>query len=164
MLTVTEVAARTGATDRTVRRWCESGKLSATRTLTGWTVMAGDLSAFLGRRDRPVSADGHSEDGHRPVGPDSPSDLSAIVSLVRELQQQVIVATSAAAMWQGRASVLQERVTALEAQVEQLRALPAPPPGVPEDTPQRESDARPPEPVQAPAGPRRRPWWAFWAA
>jgi hypothetical protein len=50
--------------------------------------------------------------------------------------------SAAAAMWR-------ERCRILEAQVEQLRALPAPPPDVPQDASGRDSDARPPEPVQA---------------
>ena len=42
----------------------------------------------------------------------------------------------------------QERCRVLEAQVEQLRALPAPPPDVPSDAPQRESDVVSPDRTQ----------------
>jgi tetratricopeptide (TPR) repeat protein len=87
-----------------------------------------DLTAFLEDRDRPIPADGHSRDGRRPDGQAGPTDLSALVDLVRELQAKA----EACAYWQGRALVLEAELAAAR---EQLRALPAP--DGPVDAPER---------------------------
>ena len=114
---MSEVADRAGATDRTVRRWCESGKLAATAPLTGWTVMSEDLSAFVGRRDWPVPADGHSTNGHRPAGREGPPDLSDLGDLVRELPAAGDRHELRGRDVAGAGGVLQERVAVLEAQL-----------------------------------------------
>jgi hypothetical protein len=145
-LSVQDVAHQAAVSDRTVRRWLASGKLAGTLTADGWTVEASDLASFLANRsDRPTGPDGQvaGSDGH----------LAVLVGHVRDLERQLLDAAAAAAMYQ-------ERCRMLEAQVEQLRALPAP--DVPQDAPQRGSGGPTPEPVREPAAARKRPWWRVW--
>ena len=78
-----------------------------------------------------------------------------LARLLTDTQAELVQTAAAAAMWQ-------ERCRVLEAQVEQLRALPAPPSDAPPDAPRRESDAARVEPVQEPARLGRRPWWRVW--
>lgn len=50
MLTVTDLVARTGKSERTVRQWCASGRWPSARQLTGgrWVVNAEDLEEAVG--------------------------------------------------------------------------------------------------------------------
>lgn len=55
MLTVADVSRRTGASARTVQRWCASGILPCTKVGRFVRIEAGDLVAFL-RRHKVESA------------------------------------------------------------------------------------------------------------
>jgi excisionase family DNA binding protein len=134
-LTVQEAAERASVSDRSVRRWIADGVLPATRGRHGWTVADEDLAAFLAavrptddRDGQPAEArtSAVSADGQRT------SETSALAALLREAIERAERNASAAAMWQARAELL-------HAQVEQLRALPPPPPDVPQDAPERDS-------------------------
>jgi hypothetical protein len=144
-LTLAQDLGGLGVSVDTIRRRVRRGELQARQVPTqhgpAWRVSLG-TGATMG-----------STPTHAPLG-----DL---VAMLPELTERAERNAAAAALWQGRAQVLEAELGQAR---EQLRALPAPPPGVPQDAPQRESDAATVEPVQDPATPRRRPWWAFWAA
>jgi excisionase family DNA binding protein len=46
-LTVDEVAARLRVAPKTVRRWCASGQLKASRAGRPWRIKPADLEAFM---------------------------------------------------------------------------------------------------------------------
>lgn len=46
-LTVEEVAAKLRVNPKTVRRWCQAGKLIATRAGRLWRIKPADLDAFM---------------------------------------------------------------------------------------------------------------------
>jgi len=56
-LTTGKVATRIGVSRETVRRWCQSGTLKATRAAglqnSPWRIQENDLSAFIAGQDRP---------------------------------------------------------------------------------------------------------------
>jgi excisionase family DNA binding protein len=144
-----EAARLLGKPERTIRRWAAQGKLPATRTVDGWLVEI----------DGQVAATDHAATGQT-VGHDAASGGQLAVVPAAHLAA-LEARAEASAFLAGRLQVLQERVAVLEAQ---LRALPAPAPDVPQGAPQRESErsSREPVPVQEPAKPRTRAWWAFW--
>jgi hypothetical protein len=80
--------------------------------------------------------------------------LAELVTLVRDLQADVVRHAAAAAMYQ-------ERCRVLEAQVDQLRALPAPTDRL-ADAPRRESDVVGRDRPQTPAPSPKRAWWRLW--
>jgi hypothetical protein len=83
--------------------------------------------------------------------------LDVLVEHVRDLEAQLLARTEAAALWQARAQLLEERVAVLE---EQLRALPAP--DVPGDPPSGPRANGTTESTQEANQGQRRAWWRFW--
>jgi excisionase family DNA binding protein len=142
-LTLAQAAEVLGVSVDTIRRRVRRGELQARQVPTqhgpAWRVSLGN-GATVG-----------STPMHAPLG-----DL---VAMLRELTERAERNAAAAALWQGRAQVLEAELAQAR---EQLRALPAPPPDMPQDAPQRESGAVSPEPTPPPAAGRRRPWWRFW--
>jgi Helix-turn-helix domain len=143
-----DAARLLGKPERTVRRWASQGKLPATRTADGWVV---EIDGQVAATDR---ADGHSSGHVAAADAATGGQLATVpVSFLRELQARA----EAAALWQGRAQVLEAELAAAR---EQLRALPAP--DVPVDALRADSDAAGPDRTRAPAARPRRPWWAVW--
>jgi hypothetical protein len=122
-------------------RWVPSG-----RAYEVWlpSVSANGHSTFQGSRDQGT----HGQGEHA-------ATMLELVHLVGRLQADLVAKAEAAAPWQARAELLQ-------AQVEQLCALPAPPPDVPQDALRRESGAVSPDRTPTPAARHNRPWWASW--
>jgi hypothetical protein len=146
-LSLTAAARELGVSVKTLRRRVHVGTLRARQ---------------VGTRHGPAyqvwvpaaTHTGHSEDAG---SLDHGQTMLELVRLVAELQARA----EAAALWQGRAQVLEAELAQAR---EQLRTLPAPPPGVPQDAPGRAADAPTPGPDQEPTKPQRRPWWRFWRA
>jgi hypothetical protein len=143
-LSLTAAARELGVSVKTLRRRVHMGTLTSrqvnTRHGTAYEVWL------------PAAAhNGHSTDQG---GLDHGQTMLELVRLVAELQPKA----EAAALWQGRCQVLEARVAALE---EQLRALPAPLPDVPQDALGCDSE-RPMPTRQGPAQRPKRPWWRWW--
>jgi excisionase family DNA binding protein len=146
-LTLAQAAEVLGVSVDTIRRRVRRGELQARQVPTqhgpAWRVSLGT--------------------GPTVGSPPTHAPLGDLVAMLRELTERAERNAAAAALWQGRAQVLEAELAQAR---EQLRALPAgspaPPPHVPQDAPQRESGTPTPEPVQEPARPRHRPWWRLW--
>ena len=119
-------AARLGVSDRTIRRWIASGRLPADKAEGEFRIALEDLDGLTGHGAAAAAAPGHEQDtAAAPAGEDSPpgaapaaalsAQLVALVALVERQQAQLLERTEAAAMWQARARVLDERVRMLEA-------------------------------------------------
>ena len=119
-------AARLGVSDRTIRRWIASGRLPADKAEGEFRIALEDLDGLTGHGAAATAAPGHEQDtAAAPAGEDSPpgaapaaalsAQLVALVALVERQQAQLLERTEAAAMWQARARVLDERVRMLEA-------------------------------------------------
>lgn len=182
-LTAIEAAQLAGVSPKTIRRWLQSGRLTAVKRGRSFRIPADQIAAMandIGQAERPsvdsghqtngtlssVAADGHSDSGH-----------AALVALVAEL----IPKAEAAAMWQARAELLagelaasRDRVRALEALTSGVRDVaPGGEPGTP-DGPREAEQLLSTEPwfstevdstdvagagQVGPAEPRGRPWW-----
>lgn len=70
-MTVDEVAAQLRVTPKTVRRWCASGQLKASRAGRPWRIKPADLDAFMQTqpevRDELKKADGLAALATRPT-------------------------------------------------------------------------------------------------
>jgi hypothetical protein len=143
-----DAARLLGEPERTIRRWAAQGKLPATRTATDGSLRS---ASTLTATWPPLTASMATRMATRPL---HPRPLAA--TYLQELQAR----TEAAAFWQGRASVLEQRVQQLEVQA----ALPAPAaPTTPELAPQRTPDSAALESTQQPPETMKRaPWWMPW--
>jgi hypothetical protein len=148
-----EAARACRVPERAVRRWVASGYLPALKTHPSLRIQAADLLPWLratraparGRRDQPEAAPLAAAEPSTLREPAEPS-LAELVSLVRDLQQQLVQASSLAMRWEERAGELGGELAASRREVAALRAALA----------KRDLDAL--RPVAAPP----RPWWAFW--
>jgi excisionase family DNA binding protein len=130
VLSAHAAAARLGVSDRTVRRWIASGRLKADKAAGEFQIALEDLDTLTGHGAAAAAASGQDPDnaaasdteGSRldaaPAAALS-AELVALVALIERQQAQLLERTEAAAMWQARAQVLDERVRALEAPKEQ---------------------------------------------
>jgi len=154
VLSAHAAAARLGVSDRTVRRWIAAGRLRADKAAGEFQIALEDLATLTGHGAAAAAAAEHTQDtaaasaaeGSRlnaaPAA--ATSDLSALVALIERQQAQLLERTEAAAMWQARARMLEERVLALEAP----RPEPEPAPD--------------PFPAPIPSTPNAAPWWRRW--
>ena len=119
-------AARLGVSDRTVRRWIASGRLRADKAAGEFQIPLEELDSLTGQDAAAAAAPGREQDNAAaPATEDSrlgaapaaaPAvDLSGLIALIERQQTQLLERTEAAAMWQARAQILDERVRALEA-------------------------------------------------
>jgi hypothetical protein len=151
-LPLAEAAAELGLSRHALRRRVRAGQI-ASRQAQGPHGPAYEVLIDPSATVTPGVRHGDARNGGATATVTPP--LAELVSLVRDLQADVVRHAATAALYQ-------ERCRVLEAQVEQLRALPAPPPDVPADALRADSDAAGAQPVQEPARPRKRPWWRFW--
>ena len=130
-LSAREAADYCGVSEKTIRNWIASGRLSAERSACAFRIAQEDLATL--RRGTPrtpqeergedsASADRSAE--VRAEGPrtESAAGIAELVALLREreakiddLSTQLVGYAESAAMWQARARVLDERVRMLEA-------------------------------------------------
>ena len=150
VLSARAAAARRGVSDRTIRRWIASGRLKADKVAGEFLVALEDLDALTGHGAAAAAAHRRGPDntatpdtegsrsGAAPAAAPS-ADLSGLIALIERQQAQLLERTEAAAMWQTRALMLEERLA--------LTAPPASPeaPGAPES----------PDPTTEPPG----RWW-----
>jgi excisionase family DNA binding protein len=164
-LSARQAADLCGVSERTIRNWIASGKLSAEKSAGTFRIDRDQLEA-IAAADAHISAGAERNGADSANIPQTPSaDPSAIgpamlelVHLVAQLQSDVVQKAEAAAMWQSRAEFL-------AGQLEQAQlALAAPK----EPTPSKightsDSVGVSVEPTQTPAKtPQRAPWWMPW--
>jgi hypothetical protein len=149
-LSLTEASTALSVSVKTVRRRVHAGTLQSRQVGTQhgpayevWlpTVSPNGHSTFQGSLGQGT----HGQGNHA-------ATMLELVHLVGRLQTELVAKAEAAAMWQERCRVLEDR----------LQALPAP--TTPQDTPQRESDAAVVVRTEETSKPEKRPWWRFWAA
>jgi excisionase family DNA binding protein len=130
VVSANEAAQRFGLSEKTVRRWIKSGRLTADKHGRAYRVSLSELAAVIGREnghdggpspDTVRSADIRSA----PDTTDSTSAMSGIpelVALVDRLQAEARQHAETSAMWQERAGTLADRLAAAELQLLALEA------------------------------------------
>jgi hypothetical protein len=136
-------------TEKTIRNWLASGRLSAEKSAGMFRIPVGQLEALRAESARnSAGADRHGADSADPdaeVRADGaersadPGGVAELVVLLARTQAELVQKAEAAAMWQARAEFL-------AAELDQMKALPAGPETMSND-----------EIVSAP-----RPWWRRW--
>jgi excisionase family DNA binding protein len=143
-LSAREAADYCGVSEKTIRNWLASGRISAEKSAGAFRIPQAQLEAF--RRD---SAGDSAEDPQgadrkeTAVRADGAEVLTAaqVLELIRETQAQLIAKSEAAAMWQARAELLASELARAREEVKLLAA--------PKETDEKSSE--------------RPPWWKFWA-
>ena len=127
LLTVPEAAKVAGVSERTMRRWATSGHVRTVGRGPRRRVVAASLSEPAATNGQP----GHEGRSSRSTVSATPviesataAEADRLADLVRELTGRVSDLSAAAAMWQARAQVLDERVRMLEAPKERADFLP----------------------------------------
>lgn len=142
--------------EKTVRRWVASGRLTADKRGRSFRIRASDLAAVAGHDDgrtadsRNGSASGPvlSANGAAPI-PDRPHpDGAHWAALVDKLTQQNLEMAGRLGYLQAELAQAREQIKALQAPKEPI----APPPPVGAIF----------RPLPAEPEPPRRPWWRFW--
>ena len=110
-----EAADICGVSEKTVRRWIATGHLKANKSGRAFRIPVSTLPPHTGHQRRTHADTGHTHAGHTPNAPQSSADMSALLMLITDLQQQLLAKAEAAAMWQARAQLLESQL-----------ALPAP--------------------------------------
>jgi excisionase family DNA binding protein len=155
-LSAAEAARACGVSERTIRRWVAAGRLTADESGPTMRVAARDLAAWRDNMSGQAPAGQARPDvrqavsnGHSTLSPDTDTarpDLAALVTLVANLQHELVAKAEAAAMWQERATTLADQLAALQRPALEAGAVDS-----------VESTA-PIESVDPP-----RPWWQRWA-
>jgi excisionase family DNA binding protein len=184
-LSAREAADYCGVSEKTIRNWLASGRLSADKSAGSFRIPQEQLDAL--RRDGPRSprgADRQPEGSAEDVRTEGPQVLTTadVLTLVREAQAEAMARAEAAAMWQARAEVLAIRLEQAEHRLLALEAprtapadapkshedanLTAHAPEPPREPPEPEPEPPPsPTPAPIPPGPDGRSWWRrVWAA
>src|SRR4051794_14823006 len=128
-MSAAEAARACGMSERTIRRWVAAGRLTADESGPTMRVAARDLQPWLDGLSGQAPTGQAGPDvrqavgnGHSTLGPDTDTarpDLTVLVTLVANLQHELVAKAEAAAMWQERARVLQEQLDVSQ------RALPS---------------------------------------
>ena len=117
-LSAREAADYCGVSEKTVRNWLHTGRLSAEKSEGTFRIPQEQLDALKRNGPRtPHPADRQPERSAEDVRAEGPHSVPVadVLALVRDLQAELLRRTEAAAVWQARALMLQERVRALEA-------------------------------------------------
>src|SRR5215212_3986714 len=121
VLSARAAAARRGVSDRTIRRWIASGRLKAEKAAGEFLIDLEELDSLTGHEGAAAAAPrrepdstatpdtGGSRLGAAPAAALS-TDLSELIALIERQQVQLLERTEAAAMWQTRALMLEERL------------------------------------------------------
>ena len=107
-LSARQAAAALGVNEKTVRRWIERGRLSATKDDAGAYRIDPDELA----RHRAADA---ADTPHQGAAPAAPMSLQPLVDLVADLTRRNAGLTEAATLWQFRARQAEEQVKQLTA-------------------------------------------------
>jgi hypothetical protein len=106
MLPIAEAALRRGVTVNALRQRIKRGTLTAVKTDAGWLVAT----------DHPTTARGRSTNHDRPRPTKiEPAGLAPLAAMVADLARENRDLAAAAAVWQERARVLEDRLLALSA-------------------------------------------------
>ena len=158
-LSARESADYCGVSEKTIRNWIASGRLSAEKSAGSFRIAQEELDVLRsGSPHRPqgaesASAEVRAEGGPRGAeGSAEAAGVVELVGLVRDLQAQLVSRTEAATIWQARAELLAERLAAAESRILALSAprSPVEAPGAPESPD--------PTPELSPS------WWRSWRA
>jgi len=125
-LSAREAADYCGASEKTIRNWLATGRLSADKSAGSFHIPQAQLDAIKRNGPRsPQDADRQAEGSAEEVRAESPHLLTAadVLSMVREAQAEAIAKAEAAAMWQARAEMLAHQLAVTG---DRLRALEAP--------------------------------------
>ena len=148
--------------EKTIRNWIRSGKLSAERSADGFRIPVDQLEPFRGAfapesaphangvRAEPPHTNGsadHPRGGHPRNGADG-AEAAEWAALVRHLTQQNLEMAGRLGYLQAELAQARERILALEAPKDPI--APPPPAGAIF------------RPLPAEPKPPRRPWWRFW--
>jgi len=127
-LSLQEAAVWAGANERTLRRWIKAGRLLAVKDDGQYRILVADL-----QRASRVAPDDHrapdtDNPGARAAGPDTSDtsdmsgqntmsgiDLTPLADLIERQARELAEMREAAAVWQERARILENRLLALSA-------------------------------------------------
>lgn len=141
-LSARESAAYCGVSEKTIRNWIASGRLSAEKSAGAFRIAQDDLDVIRARSPRPPQGQESASADVRAEGGPQGADLAGLVALVDRLTVENRQLAEAAAVWQERARVLSDQL-ALGAPQSPLEA-----PGV----------AQPPDPTTDATV----AWWRRW--
>ena len=123
-LSARESAAYCGVSEKTIRNWIASGRLSAEKSAGSFRISQEDLNVVRsGSPHRPQGAESASAEVRADVAPQGAEESAEsagvveLVGLVRDLQAQLVSRTEAATLWQARAELLAERLAAAESKL-----------------------------------------------
>jgi excisionase family DNA binding protein len=135
-LSARESADYCGVSEKTIRNWIAAGRLSAEKSAGTFRIDQEALDVLRSGTPRPLrsaengSAEVRAEGSPQGAESAEPSAVAELVTLVRDLQAQLVTTASTAAMWQERAGMLSDRLALAEAKIAALEApreQPAPP-------------------------------------
>jgi Helix-turn-helix domain len=133
-VSVSDAARLAAVSDRTMRRWVTGGQVRSQRRGRAYLVDASELAATSGQDGQPLA-------DNRPPSAAMADEAPHLAELVRELTAKLADVSASAALWQGRADVLAQRLHQLEAPKEP-DPVPTPAPSPP-----------------TPNGPEPHGWW-----
>jgi excisionase family DNA binding protein len=123
VLSARAAAARRGVSDRTIRRWIASGRLKAVKAAGEFLIDLEELDALTGHDAAAAAAPRHEQDSGAAsdtedsrLGAAPAAALSGLLALIERQQAQLLERTEAAAMWQTRALMLEERLALIAPQ------------------------------------------------
>jgi hypothetical protein len=148
-----EAARQLNASIDTVRRRIKRGELVSERHETPqgfvwWVCLGGDAEVGSG------GAYEGADLGSAP--PRQQSEAPHLAALVRDLQQELLRCTEAAATWQARAAFLGAQLEMARSEIKALKA--------PESPPAAQEAAAAPDPLTESPAPPLAPWWRRWWA
>src|SRR5215212_9596030 len=113
-LSARESAAYCGVSEKTIRNWIASGRLSAGKSAGTFRIAQDDLDVVRsGSPHHPQGAESASAEVRAEVGPqdaEGSADLGGLVALVDRLTVENRQLAEAAAVWQERARVLSDQL------------------------------------------------------
>jgi excisionase family DNA binding protein len=158
-LSAREAADYCGVSEKTVRNWLASGRLTAEKSAGSFRIDQDQLGP-LKRKSAPGIAGADWQRAASAPGVRGPAPAALMVDdvlqLVREAQMDAVSKAEAAAMWQARAEFLAGE---LQQAREQLALMAPKAEPVQEMTPIGVETAPEPEAISEPA---RAPWWRRW--
>ena len=127
-LSARESADYCGVSEKTIRNWIAAGRLSAERSAGSFRIAQDDLDVLRNGSPHPPrtaengSAEVRAEGSPHRAESAEGSAVAELVTLVRDLQAQLVTTASTAAMWQERAGMLSDRLALAESRLAALEA------------------------------------------
>ncbi len=171
-LSAREAADYCGVSEKTIRNWIASGRLSAERSACAFRIAQEDLATLrretlrTPQEEGAESASAEATEDVRAEGPrtEVAAGIVELVALLRDreakiddLSTRLVGYAEAAAMWQARAAVFAHQLESAHAELRALRAPEQPTMPGPEPVPG-------PFPEPDPPGPSFAPRWGRWSA